>query len=435
MAKQDHVSKNTLESEVINTRLRRRNRLDRAFKWLGLGAVFSALLALLWLLISIVGTGYKAFYQHTVSIEIELAADTIDPENARDPDQLRRASYRNLVRNALLEKFPGVSQPSQQLELFRILSTTGAANVVRQTVYKNPSLVGQRQVFRLPVSDDVDQLLKGNIDAAASAAVRKVSDRQLDWINALQSDGTLKPRLKTNFFLHPDSGDPELAGIAGALVGSLMALFVAFIVCIPIGVGAGLYLEEFAPKNAFVSFVEININNLAAMPSIVYGLLGFAVFLNFFGMPRSAPLVAGLVLALMMMPIIIIATRSALQAVPESMVTSALSLGASPMQAVLHHKFPLAVPGILTGTIIGMAQALGETAPLLMIGMVAFVTDIPSNVTDPSTALPVQIFLWADAAERAWAENTSAAILVLLCFLIVMNGFAVFLRSRLDKRR
>jgi phosphate transport system permease protein len=314
------------------------------------------------------------------------------------------------------------------------MSASGATNLVRQKVFKDPSLVGQTLSVIVPTSDHVDQLLKGYIDRNLPQKRRKISDKQIIWVDELTSTGEIQSYFNWAFFTSTDSRDPELAGIASAFMGSLMALLVAFVVSVPIGVGAAVYLQEFATKNRFTDFVEININNLAAVPSIVFGLLGLAVFLNFFGMPRSAPLVGGLVLALMTLPTVIIATRAALRAVSPSIVDGALSLGASHSQAIFHHKVPLAAPGILTGSIIGMAQALGETAPLLMIGMVAFVTTMPTDFTEPASALPVQIFLWSDSAERAWAERTSAAIIVLLTVLITMNGVAIFLRSRLERR-
>ncbi|MGB5298275.1 MAG: phosphate ABC transporter permease PstA, partial [Thiogranum sp.] len=247
-------------------------------------------------------------------------------------------------------------------------------------------------------------------------------------------DGRIEKRFNTTFFTAGDSREPELAGIRSALTGSLLTLLVTLVLSFPIGVAAAVYLEEFAPQNRLTDIIEVNINNLAAVPSIVFGLLGLAVFINLFGIPRSAPLVGGLVLTLMTLPTIIIASRAALKSVPPSIREAALGIGASPMQTILYHVLPLAMPGMLTGTIIGMAQALGESAPLLMIGMVAFIVDVPTGVFDPSTVLPVQIYLWADSPERAFVERTSAAIMVLLTFLIVMNSLAVILRKRFERR-
>ncbi len=277
-------------------------------------------------------------------------------------------------------------------------------------------------------------LVKGHIDRDVPESERRVKDRTLGWVDALAAEGRLERRFNTIFFTNGDSREPELAGIAGALVGSFYTLLLTLLLSFPIGVGAALYLEEFAPKNRWTDLIEVNINNLAAVPSIVFGLLGLAVFINFFGVPRSTPLVGALVLTLMTLPTIIIASRAALKSVPPSIREAALGVGASPLQTQLHHVLPLAMPGMLTGTIIGMAQALGETAPLLMIGMVAFIVDMPGGVTDPSTVLPVQIFLWADSPERGFVERTSAAIMVLLGFLILMNLTAVLLRKRFERR-
>lgn len=421
-------------SETALRRLKRRKGEERLLRIFGIAAIVAALGMLVWLLASIVGTGYTAFYQHYVTVDVSLEESVLDPDGMRDPEALRKAPFRRIIQNAMYAHFPDVSERSDKRELFQIASASGATNQVRQMVYRKPSLVGQRMTLSVPTSDDVDQLLKGYIDRDVDESVRRLSDQQIAWIDRLVENGKIKSKFNWRFFTGTDSSDPELAGIASAFVGSFMALFVAFILSVPIGVGAAVYLEEFAPKNRFTDLIEININNLAAVPSIVFGLLGLAVFLNFWGMPRSAPLVGGMVLALMTLPTIIIATRAALRAVSPSITDGALSMGASHTQAVFHYKVPLAAPGILTGSIIGMAQALGETAPLLMIGMVAFVTEIPTSVTEPASALPVQIFLWADSAERAWAERTSAAIIVLLTVLVTMNALAVFLRKKLERR-
>jgi phosphate transport system permease protein len=277
-------------------------------------------------------------------------------------------------------------------------------------------------------------VVKGHIDRSVPEIARRISDLQLSWIDTLSDQGRIRKQFNTAFFTNGDSREPELAGIRGALVGSFYTLIVTLLLSFPIGVASAVYLEEFAPKNRLTDIIEVNINNLAAVPSIVFGLLGLAVFLNFAGLPRSAPVVGGLVLTLMTLPTIIISGRAALKSVPPSIREGALGIGASKTQMVMHHVLPLALPGMLTGTIIGMAQALGETAPLLMIGMVAFIVDVPGGFTDPSTVLPVQIFLWADSPERAFVERTSAAIIVLLGFLIVMNATAVFLRKRFERR-
>jgi phosphate transport system permease protein len=296
------------------------------------------------------------------------------------------------------------------------------------------SIIGHRVAMVVHASDDIDQLNKGHISADAAEAERRVSDKEIDWFNRLKERGLIETTFNTTLFTSGDSRSPELAGLWGAVVGSFWTMLVTLALSFPLAVGAAIYLEEFAPKNKWTQLIEVNINNLAAVPSIVFGLLGLAVFLNFFGLPRSAPLVGGMVLALITLPTIIIASRAALKSVPPSIREAALGVGASKVQTVFHHVLPLAMPGMLTGTIIGMAQALGETAPLLMIGMIAFIVDIPGGPLDPATVMPVQIYLWSDLPERAFVERASAAIMVLLGFLIVMNALAVLLRKRFERK-
>jgi phosphate transport system permease protein len=315
--------------------------------------------------------------------------------------------------------------------LYRLLST-GAAYQVQAMVLADPSLIGQTRQLALLADDDVDMINKGHIDQAS--VEERFGTAYWGWLQQLNQQGRLHTRWNSGFFTSGDSREPELAGIGGAMTGSLYTLLVTLLLSCPIGIAAAIYLEEFAPRNRFTDLIEVNINNLAAVPSIVFGLLGLAIFINLFGLPRSAPLVGGLVLTLMTLPTVIIASRAALQAVPPSIREAALGIGASHMQTVFHHVLPLALPGMLTGTIIGMAQALGETAPLLMIGMVAFIVDVPNSPLDPSSALPVQVYLWADSPERAFVERTSAAIMVLLAFLISMNACAVALRRRFERR-
>ena len=415
-------------------RLKKRHAKEKRFKAFGVLAISIAVMALVWLLFSVIGSGYKAFFQHEMTMEVELTESVLDPTGARDPDALRKANYRKIIQDTLYERFPDVTDRKAKGELFNVISSSGAPNLIRQMTYNNPDLVGQSLTIKVPTSDDVDQLLKGNIDRDVPHDRRQVSDQQIAWVDQLVETGEIKSAFNIRFFTSPDSRDAELAGIGGAFIGSLMTLFVTACLAIPIGIGAAIWLDEFAPKNRFVDFIEININNLAAVPSIIFGVLGLAIFINFFGMPRSAPLVGGLVLGLRALPTVIIATRATLLAVPQSIRDGAMSVGASHVQAVFHHKLPHAGPGILTGSIIAMAQALGETAPLLMIGMVAFLTEIPKGVTDSATVLPVQIFIWAGNAERAWVEKTSAAIIILLLVLVLINGFAIWLRNRLEKR-
>ncbi len=414
--------------------LKKRRMANSVFHALGVAAIAFAIAALVWLMSSIVGTGFSAFTQNVITFEVVLDEEELDPSGERDPDALRLANYRAVVQDALYERFDVGDDRQRRQEAFGLVSTSGATDIIRQQVFTDPSLVGTTMTVTAPVSDDLDQYLKGNLTTDIDESLRRVSDNQIAWAQELKDSGEIKSQFNWTLFTAPDSRDPELAGVAGAIVGSLLTMLVTFVLAFPLGVGAAVYLEEYAPKNRMTDFVEININNLAAVPSIVFGLLGLAVFLNFFGMPRSAPLVGGIVLAFMTFPTIMIATRAALKAVPSGIYDGALSLGASHTQAVFHHKLPNAAPGILTGSIIGMARALGETAPLLMIGMVAFVTEIPSSITEPASALPVQIFLWSDSAEVAWEERTSAAILILLAFMIVINGAAIWLRSKLEKR-
>ncbi len=421
-------------SERALKRLKKRHARERRFKIMGLSAIAVAVMALIWLLYSVVGTGYKAFYQHSFTLDVEMTESIIDPSGARDPDALRKSNYRRIVQNAMYERFPDVTDRKAKKELFDLISTSGAPNHLRQMAYNDPSVVGQSFTITVPTSDDIDQLLKGNIDRNLPEDRRKVSDQQIAWVDQLVETGEIQSGFNKGFFVNPDSRDAELAGIATAFLGSLMTLFVTALMAIPIGIGAAIWLDEFAPRNRFVDFIEININNLAAVPSIIFGVLGLAIFINFFGLPRSIPIVGGLVLGLRALPTVIIATRATLMAVPQSIRDGALSVGASHVQAVFHHKLPHAGPGILTGSIIAMAQALGETAPLLMIGMVAFLTEVPSSPTDPATVLPVQIYIWAGNAERAWVEKTSAAIMILLLVLVLINGFAIWLRNRLEKR-
>ncbi len=414
-------------------RLKRRHAAERRFKIYGVLAISVALIALIALLINIVGKGYSAFVQNQIELEIHFDPETIDPSGSRDPAVLSGANYTALIRQSLQAEFPDVTGRREKRSLAGIVSS-GAGFELRSMVLADPDLVGQTKKVSLPLADDADMFEKGYIDRATDSSSRRVSDDQIAWLDALRERGQIHTALNVDFFTHADSREPELAGIWGAVVGSFLTMVVTLILSFPLAVATAVYLEEFAPKNKIVDLIEVNINNLAAVPSIVFGLLGLAVFINFFGLPRSAPLVGGMVLALMTLPTIIIASRAALKAVPPSIREGALGVGASPVQVVLHHVLPLAMPGMLTGTIIGMAQALGETAPLLMIGMVAFIVDVPTSFTDAATVLPVQIYLWADSPERAFVEKTSAAIMVLLFFLVVMNAIAVFLRKRFERR-
>ena len=419
--------------KTSDRRLRSRYRAERRFRFYGAAAITFAVSALFVLLGSISLEAFSAFVQYEISLDIDLDEATIDPSGDRRVEDLRRANYASLLRTTLRDRFPDVGGRREKRELYAILSV-GAEYELQDFVTSHPEAIGTTRTFSLPLSDDADLFFKGSVDAEAAELDRKISDAQIGWLAALDESGRIQRRWNRRFLTSGDSREPELAGIQGAIRGSFFTLIVTLVLSFPVGVAAALYLEEFAPRNRFTDIIEVNINNLAAVPSIVFGLLGLSVFLNVLGMPRSAPLVGGVVLALMTLPTIIIAGRAALQAVPPSIREAALGVGASPTQAVLHHVLPQALPGILTGTIIGMARALGETAPLLMIGMVAFIVDLPQGPGDPSTALPVQIYLWSEAPERAFAAKTAAAIVVLLGFLISMNGAAVWVRSRFEDR-
>ena len=422
-----------LRTEVVARGLKSRYATERRFRFACGSAIVVAVLFLAALFFSILANGYTAFAQHEVALEIHFDPEILDPGGSRDPKVLAKANYSSLVRAALAEQFPDVTGRTDRRQLNALVSN-GAAFELQDMVSADPSLVGATMRLWMPLADDADMLLKGYIPRDVPETERRVSDLQIGWLDALNERGMVDSRFHKRFFTSGDSREPELAGIWGAVVGSFYTMLVTLALSFPLGLAAAIYLEEFAPVNKATDLIEININNLAAVPSIVFGLLGLAVFLNFMHLPRSAPLVGGMVLSLMTLPRIIIPARAALKAVPPSIREAAYGLGASPMQVMFHHVLPLALPGILTGTIIGMGQALGESAPLLMIGMVAFIVDVPGAITDPSTVLPVQVYLWADSPERAFVEKTSAAILVLLGFLIVMNLTAVIIRRRSERR-
>lgn len=416
--------------------IRRRYAAERRFRAFGFAAVIFGLVFLLILVSTVVRNGYTAFVQTSIILPIEFTEGVIDPANKRssDPKVLITANYPALIRNALAKAL-GID-PSDRVLMRQAMAmvSDGARITLRDKVVANPSIVGTTQNVTMLANANIDSANKGQIDLSAAEKDRKVSDRQLAWMQQLTAAGALHKVFNSGLFLSGNSSRPEAAGLGVALIGSLYLMLTVLVLALPVGVAASIYLEEFAPRNRLTDLIEVNINNLAAVPSIVYGLLGLSVFINMMGLPRSASLVGGLVLSLMTLPMIIIATRSALRAVPPSIRSAALGLGASRMQMVFHHVLPLAMPGILTGTILGLAHALGETAPLLLIGMVAFVANYPTSPLDPSTALPVQIYMWASEAERAFVERTSGAIIVLLFFLVAMNIGAILLRRRFERR-
>ncbi|WP_210413830.1 phosphate ABC transporter permease PstA [Luteithermobacter gelatinilyticus] len=425
------------KTEAMKQRVARRYRKEKIFKALGLAGLLSASLALAVLLGSVLSLGWSGFIETRIKLDIymdpAIIGDINSSSGAEQVQMIQRADYAALLRESLRQKFPDVKQRGDVFALIRLVST-GARDEIRQRLLDNPSLMGQTVSMTLLASSSVDMFFKGKIRRDVPQNERKLSDKQIAWIDHLDAEGRISRGINWQFLSSGDSREPELAGIWGAVVGSFYTLLVCFLVAFPVGVASAIYLEEFAPKNRWTDLIEVNINNLAAVPSIVFGLLGLAIFLNVFNLPRSAPVVGGLTLALMTLPTIIIAARAAIRAVPPSIRDAAIGLGASPVQASFHHVLPLSMPGILTGTIIGMAQALGETAPLLMIGMVAFIVDIPQGITEAATALPVQIFLWADSPERGFLEKTAAAIIILLGFLIIMNGLAIWLRQKFEKR-
>jgi len=395
-----------------------RNKAEKRFKVYGIAAIALSLMLLMVVLVSVFINGKGAFFQTRVNLEFDMPSGDQNIENW---------NFRKMVRDKLKADFPEASSRKDRRELYGVLSPVADMELEKQAHKLDVDAKAIHVSFT--ASDDVDLYVRHDGDVPA-----QLTDLQKSILQKWTDDGKVDVVFNWSFFTNSDSRDPELAGVGGAIIGSLYTLVVCLALSFTVGTLAAIYLEEFAPKNRWTAVIEVNINNLAAVPSIIYGLLGLAIFLNVFGLPRSASLVGGMVLALMTMPTIIIASRVALQSVPPSIREAALGIGASRVQAVFHHVVPLALPGMLTGTIIGMARALGETAPLLMIGMVAFIADAPSTLVDPATAMPVQVYLWADSPERGFMEKTSGAIMVLLALLVLMNGFAVYLRKKFEKR-
>ena len=418
----------------IQAGLKKRYAREKRFRYFGLFSIIISFLFLLVLLSTIIARGYPAFQQTYIKLDVVLDEETLGVNKKSNEDEIYTAKYVKIIKNSLITMFPDVEGRKQKRARKNLVSKSATYDL-RDKVLKNPDLIGSKQSYWFLAKDDIDTFMKGNIDRTLPESDRRVKDYQLVWIDKLVAEERLEKRFNTGLFSFSDSREPEQAGLKGAIMGSLYTMMVTLLLSFPIAVAAAAYLEEFAPQNnRWVDLIEININNLAAVPSIVFGLLGLAVYINFFGVPRSTPLLGGLVLSLMTLPTIIIASRAAIKAVPPSVKQAAVGLGASPVQTLMQHTLPLAMPGILTGTIIGMAQALGETAPLLMIGMVAFVAEVPNGFLDPATVMPVQIYLWSDSPERAFSERTYAAIMVLLVFLIVMNLIAIVLRKKFERR-
>lgn len=423
-------------ADIVKAGLKKRHAKEKRFKFYGATSVVISLGFLLFLLFDIASKAMPAFTQTYVQLEVNFSHKAL--RLAEKPNytqqELFNASYRKLTSNALRALFPEVKN-RQHKRMLRNMVSSGVQYDLRDKLIENPKLLGTKQTLWVLVDDDIDTLVKDLIDRNLPEEDRRVKDIQISWVDKLQEQGRIERRFNLGFLTSGDSREPEQAGIYGAIKGSLYVMLITLILSFPIGVAAAIYLEEFAPKNNWlVDLIEININNLAAVPSIVFGILGLAVYIHLFGMPRSSPLVGGLVLTLMTLPTIVITTRAALKSVPPSIREAAFSVGASRMQVIVHHVLPLAMPGILTGSIIGMAQALGETAPLLMIGMVAFIVNVPQGILDPSTVLPVQIFIWSDSPERAFVALTSAAIVTLLSFLFLMNLLAIIMRKKFETR-
>lgn len=415
--------------EAAEKRLKRRHAAEGRFRAYGLLAIGLALGFLAILLTTVIQQGVPAFTTNTITLPVY-----IDPARV-DRTDLQGGNYDMMIADQLLTRL-GVENDElgeNSLKAKQLLSPDMGYQIL-DLLKRDQSVIGKTVTVSAPVAGLSDLYYKGELGREVAQEDRRLDNQQLDWLDKLKAAGLVTSGFNSGLFTRSDSTQPELAGLLGAIVGSAMMLLVTALIAVPIGVLAAVYMEEFAPKNRFTDFIEVNINNLAAVPSIVYGMLGLAVFIGWLNFPRSAPVTGGVVLALLVLPTIIIATRSALKAVPPSIREGALALGASRTQAVFHHVLPLAMPGVMTGIILALAHALGETAPLLMIGMVAFVPGVPESFTSGSTALPVEIFIWENAAQRAFHERTAAAILVLLVFMILMNGAAIFLRRQFERR-
>ena len=404
---------------AMRKRVRRRYTSERWFHAVGLGAVALSVLFLAFLLTTMAAKGFGGFTQYEARLPINFANSDLflDPATLRGPDAAQTVAGADI--EGALSKAATEAYGPTAAELF----SDAAVNKLSDAIVANPDILKGQATLWLPVASKVD-----------IAAKKTADDKSEQLVNALEQRQALRRTFNTGFLTASDSTDPSAVGVWGALKGTFFTILVTMLLAFPIGVLAAVYLEEFAPRNRWTDMIEVSINNLAAVPSIIFGLLGLAVFLNTMNLTRSASLVGGMTLALMTMPVIVIAGRNAIKTVPPSIRDAALGVGASKMQVTFHHVLPLALPGILTGTIIGMARALGETAPLLMIGMRAFVAAPPHGITDPATVLPVQIFLWSDEVDRGFVEKTSAAIIVLLLFMLAMNGLAIYLRNRFEQR-
>lgn len=414
-------------ADKVRKTLKKRYRKDRLFAIYGAASILFCFLFLGIFLMGIFKMGWHAFLETRVNLPVYFDPQFVSTYNIEESD------YEAVVARALLAKFPDVTTRQEKKELSKFLSPK-AVDVVRNFAKAHPEVVGSSVELWLPVGDGLDMLKKGVISKENALQAGLVTEKNLERFERLAEEKKVAVNFNWHFFTSGDSNAPSTAGIGGAIVGSFYLVLVTITLSFPLGAGAAIYLEECAQRSKFRDFIDININNLTAVPSIIFGLIGLAIFLNFFHLPRSSSLVGGLVLSLMTIPVIVIASKTALSSVPPSIREAALSVGASKIQTVFHHVVPLALPGMLTGAIVGMARAMGETAPLLMVGMVAFIVDIPKRLTDPASALPVQIYLWSDQPERAFANKAAAAIIVLLFFMILMNSFAIWLRKRYEKK-
>ena len=415
--------------------LNKRLNSEKRFRIYCIGAMSFALAWVLILFLNIFSSGYSAFYRTVIQVDVpflNLIEDTTQFSEMSSED-INNLSMYSFSKKAIYGLFPDIEEKKDKKMLIRLFSIEFEQEI-REFLKSNKSNINETETIYLTASDDVDQVNKGNYPRDLDEDKRRIKDIQLLFFDDLVDRGLVSYEFNLPFLMRGDSREPELAGVGGSIVGSLFTILVVLILSFPIGIFAAIYLEEFASKNRVTDFIEININNLAAVPSIVFGLLGLGIILNTFGLPRSTPLVGGIVLSLMTLPTIIIATRASLRAVPPSIREGALAVGATKMQAVMHHVVPVAMPGALTGTIIGLAQALGETAPLLLIGMVAFVVDVPQTPLDASASLPVQVYLWSESAERGYVEKTSDTIMMLLGFLILMNLAAVLIRRKFETK-
>ena len=411
----------------------KRLRAERRFRWYGRAALGFAVAMLLLLLVSLFGTGYQGFFQTQIRLPLNFDPAVMEMQDGQAPGQISVSTYQRLAHIALKKEFPAVTDHAQRRSLFDLISIN-SGSAIRPVLEVYPEYLGKAHDVWVPASSTVDMFMKGKILASTPELERKISDQQIAWLTQLKDKGAVRSAFNLDFFTRGNSRLPERAGFFGAILGSAFTLFICIAIVFPLGVMTAIYLEEFARKSRWVDIIEVNINNLAAVPSIVFGLLGLAVYINVMHIPRSSSIVGGMTLAMMILPVIIIATRTALKSIPNSIRDAARGLGALDVQVVWHHVLPLAMPGIMTGTILGMARAIGETAPLLMIGMVAFVADLPTGVTSPAAVMPVQIYLWASSPEMGFGEKTSAGIIVLLMLLLAMNALAIIMRKRFETR-